>query len=178
MSMKKLLRIIAVVLYVFFLIVIQTTVLSHIRILGVMPNLMLSAAICFSLISEDSRGIIFALFSGLLLDITGGRLVGINTLLLLYASLGIFLICDKLYNNNDIVAAIINFVFTALYGIIMYVTNFLIWGEGAVWFALLRKIIPEMIYNTIASVFLYPITRRVLIGSRKKRRKQKELYLK
>lgn len=178
MSMKKLFRIFAVVLYVFFLVIIQTTVLSHIGILGVMPNLMLSASICFCLLSGDLRGIIFALFSGILLDITGGRLVGINTVLFLYASLGIVLICDKLYNNNEIVAGIITFVITALYGILIYVTNFLMWGEGAVWYALFMKILPEMIYNTIATVFLYPITRWILIGSRKRKRKQKELYLK
>ena len=178
MSMKKLFRIFAVVLYVFFLIIIQTTVLSHIRILGVMPNIMLSATICFCLISGDIRGIVFAVSSGLLLDITGGRLVGINTVLFLYASLGIILICDKLYNNNEIVAGVITFVITALYGILVYVTNFLIWGKVAVWFALFQKILPEMIYNTLASVFLYPITKWVIIGSRKRRRKQKELYLK
>lgn len=178
MSMKKALRIAMVVLYVFFLIIIQTTVLSHIRILGVMPNLLLCATICFSLISSDYRGIIFAGVCGLLLDMTGGRLIGVNTLLLLYASLGILLICDKLYNNNEIVAAIITFVITAVYAIVIYITNFLIWGETAVFFALLRKIIPEMIYNTVASVFLYPITKRILLGSRKRNRQKKELYLK
>lgn len=177
MSMRKAWRIFAVVLYVFFLIIIQTTILSHTRISGVMPNLLLSATICFCLICGDYRGIIFAVACGSLLDITGGRLVGINTLLFLYAALGILLICDKLYNNNEIVAAIITFVITALYASVIYITNFLIWGENAVWFALFKKIIPEMIYNTVASIFLYPVTRRVVLGSRKKKRKKRELYL-
>lgn len=177
MSMKKVWRTFVVVLYVFFLIVVQTTVLKSIKIAGVMPNLMLSATVCFCLICADFRGIIFGVSCGILLDITGGRLIGINTLFFLYAALGIFLICDKLYNNNEVVAAVITFVITAVYGIIVYVMNFLIWGENAIWFALFRKIIPEMVYNTVAAVFLYPVTRRAFYGSRRKNRKKKELYL-
>ena len=114
MGMKKAIRCVICVLYVFLLLLIQTTVLDSVRIFGIMPNLLLVAVICFSLLTADYRGLVFGIACGLLLDITGGRLIGLNTLFCTYVSFGVIWICDRLYNNNEIVAAIFTFVITFL----------------------------------------------------------------
>ena len=177
MSMKKVIRCTICVLYVFLLLIIQTTVLDSVRIFGVMPNLLLTATICVSLLTEDYRGLIFGVACGLLLDITGGRMIGINSLLCTYVSFGVIWICDKLYNNNEIVAAIFTFVITFIYCLVFYIFNFLIWGQGDILYALLRKILPEMLYNTVLAIFVYPLSKFIIRGSSKRRRKKRETYI-
>lgn len=174
--MSKPVKCLLTVLYVFLILVLQTTVLDGIRIFNVMPNVLLISVICYSLITADLRGLIFGFASGMLLDITGGRMIGINTLLCMYVAFSCIWMCDKLYNNNELIAASFTFVISLIYGAVMYVINFLLWGELGVLYAILRVIIPETIYNTILALFIYPILRLIVNGPKKKRRK-KEKYL-
>lgn len=174
MKIKKAVKCLFVALYVFLLLIIQTTVLDGLRIFGVMPNLLLVAVICYSLITSDVKGLAFGAVCGLLLDITGGRIIGINTILCTYASFCCVWMCDKLYNNNEIIATIFAFIITFVYSIIVYFFNFIIWGESDILFVLLRKIIPEMIYNGVLAIFVYPITKFVVRGSKKRRKSNRQ----
>lgn len=172
--MRKPIKCTLAVLYVFFALILQTTVLDSIRIFGIIPNIMLISVICYSLSAADYRGIIFGVASGLLLDITGGRMIGINTLLCMYVAFSCVWMCDKLYNNNEIIAGVFTFVISIIYGAAMYIINFLLWGETNVLYALFRVILPETLYNTILSLFIYPLMYCIANGPRKKRKRRKK----
>ena len=174
--MTKPVKIIMAAVFLFILLIIQTTVLDYIRIFGIMPNILLISVICYSFCASDLRGLVFGVLCGIFMDVTGGRIIGINTLLYTYAAFSCLWVCDKLYNNNEIIAAVFTFVISLVYGAVVYITNFLIWGHTEFLHAVFKVIIPETIYNTFVALFIYPAARFVASGPKKKRKKQ-EKYL-
>lgn len=171
--MAKVIKYILTALTVFLLLILQTTWLRSIEIFNVMPNVLLISVICYSLCAADVRGVIYGIVCGFLLDITGGRTIGINTLLCTYVSFVCVLLCDGLYNNNEIVAAVFTAVITFIYGTILYVANFLIWGKTGAFHAFALNILPETIYNTIVALFVYPLMHLLVYGPRKNRSKKR-----
>ncbi|MBR6647309.1 MAG: rod shape-determining protein MreD [Clostridia bacterium] len=173
--MAKTLRISLTVLYVFLILVLQTTVIGYARIFGIIPNLLLISSVCYLLVTSDFRGLVFSVVCGILLDITGGRIIGVNTLLCTYIAFSCLWICDKLYNNNEIIAAFFTFIITFAYGLLIYIINFLLWGELNVFYALLRIALPEALYNALLALFIYPLIKLIVNGPKKKREKVKYL---
>ncbi len=173
--MPKTVKICLAVLCIFLVLIVQTTVLSYVKIFGIIPNLLLIFTVCFCLVTPDFRCLVYAIISGILLDITGGRMIGINTLLCTYVAFSCLFIRDKLYNNNEIIAAIFTLVISFAYGLLCYTINFLLWGELNIFYAVFRIIVPEAVYNAVLALFIYPIVKLIENGPKKKRKKTKYL---
>lgn len=149
------------IVFVFFLTVIQTTLIRSVEIFNVIPNLLLVAVICYSLCKGDLKALVFGVVCGLVLDFTGGRVVGVNTLLCTYAAFLCYLLHGGLFNNNVFVAAVFVLIISFVYEFLFYMMQFFIWGETDIAFALLHKILPGALYNAVAAVPVYPIMRRL-----------------
>ncbi|MBR2499859.1 MAG: rod shape-determining protein MreD, partial [Clostridia bacterium] len=61
------------------------------------------------------------------------------------------------------------------YGLLIYIINFLLWGELNVFYALLRIALPEALYNALLALFIYPLIKLIVNGPKKKREKVKYL---
>lgn len=61
-----------------FPIALQTTVFSHLNLLGVVPDLVLIIIICYGLLNGTNKGLFLGLIGGFLLDLTAGGILGIN----------------------------------------------------------------------------------------------------
>lgn len=155
---KPLCRALSVVLVV-LLAVLQTTVIHGFSVFHTVPNLLFIAVVCYSLLHADYSALVFAAACGLVLDVTGGRVVGINTLFCLYAAYFCIRISGSLFNRNVFVSMVFVLLLSVVYELLIYVLYFAIWGYGAFGYALLHKILPAVLYNFIVTLLIYPLTR-------------------
>lgn len=69
-------KFILIILLLFLAILLQTTLLTHLSIFGVLPNLILIIIILISLTNNWQKSLVSALFGGLLLDLFSGWPLG------------------------------------------------------------------------------------------------------
>jgi len=148
-------------IFIFLLAAVQTTVLRGIEIFHTIPNMLFIFAVCYSLLRGDYVALAYAFACGLVLDLTGGRLIGINTLLCTLASYFCISISGDLFNNNRFVSMVFVLLLSLPYETLIYLFYFVIWGRGSLGFALVAKIIPAALYNFIFTIILYPAVKRL-----------------
>lgn len=163
MQAKTVLRYVLTICFVLLLAVLQTTVLHAAELFGVIPNLLLSAVVCYSLTKGDYKAHVFGIGCGLLLDFFGGRVVGMNTLLCFYVSLVCVLLYGGLFNNNVFVAMLFVLLLSVPYEFFIYFFSLFIWGQGDIVYALLCKIVPCAVYNALTTFLVYPFTRALAV---------------
>lgn len=149
--------------FMFFLSVVQTTVLGAIEIFGVIPNLLLTAVICYAIIRGDFEGVIFGAVIGIFLDFLSGRMVGMNLILCTLVSFSCCSLYDALFNNNPFVASVFVLLVSIVYEFLIYVFYFLFWGDANVWFALIHKILPGAVYNALSAFLIYPVLKKICL---------------
>lgn len=147
--------------FIFLITVLQTTVIHGIEIFNAVPNLLLITVVSYGLLCGDYSALAVGVACGLLLDITGGRVVGLNTVLCTLVSYFCIRISDNLFNNNAFVSMVFVLLLTIPYELITYIFNYAIWGHGAFGFALWAKIVPAALYNFVATLLIDPIVRKI-----------------
>ncbi len=153
-------RVLTVILILLFTI-IQTTVLRGFEVFHVIPNLLLITVVCHGILHGDYMSLAVGVICGFLLDITGGRLVGMNTLLCTLVAYLCICISGNLFNNHLFVAMMFVLLFSIPYELLIYIFYFTIWGTGKLGFVLVCKILPGAVYNFLFTVLLYPLVKRV-----------------
>jgi rod shape-determining protein MreD len=93
-------KIIIFTLFVYFLILLQTSFLVHFS--GCLPNLVLIAVILVNIFEDrkDSFGIIFSFIAGFFLDIFFGKFIGYYVMICFFISLFIKLIFKNYIQPN------------------------------------------------------------------------------
>ncbi len=163
MQTRQVMRYALAVLVVFLLALLQTTLIHSFKFFGVIPNLLLSAVVCYSLICGETKAVAFGIVCGLILDFYGARAVGINTLLCMLAALGCILLHDGLFSNNAFVAMLFVAVISLAYDLIVFFFYFVLWGQTDVLHALFRIILPGAIYSGLVTIFIYPLMRAIAL---------------
>jgi len=148
-------------LWILGLAALQSTLLNHVRIFGVSPNLPVIFVVCVAILSGSPvESAIVGFVSGFLFDFMTGHSVGVSMLLLMYAGVLNGLIFKRILTRKyfGILATIFitSFAFYFLY----YSMTFLIWGQGNLLYALTRVIIVGTVYNTIICVPIYSLAKR------------------
>jgi rod shape-determining protein MreD len=136
---------------------LQTTVLSHFEVASIRPNLQVILTASFALMCGSRTGMAVGFVSGILLDITGGGILGYYALL--YSWVGYLAgYSYRIFYDDDIKTPLLLIgICDIFYGLYQYVTTFMVRGRVNVFFYLGRVIIPEMIYTVIFAVFLYQL---------------------
>ncbi len=161
---KPIFRYLLTAVLVFVLIVLQTTVIRGIEVFHVVPNLLVVMVVCYSLLHEDYSALVVGAICGLLLDIHGGRSVGMNALLCTLLAYLCVCVSGNLYNNNSLVAMVFVLFLSIAYELIIYIFYFAIWGHGSFVYALLYKILPGAVYNSLVTILLYPLVRWLTVA--------------
>ncbi len=149
------------VIFILLLAILQTTVLRGFEVFHVIPNLLLVTVVCHGILHGDYMSLAVGVLCGLLLDITGGRVVGMNTLLCTLVAYLCICVSGNLFNNHVFVAMMFVLLFSIPYELLVYLFYFAIWGTGKFGYALLCKILPGAIYNFLFTLLLYPLIKRV-----------------
>jgi len=136
---------------------LQTTVFEHLKLFGTRPNLLIALVVCVALAHGALAGGAVGLLCGVVSDIMGCGVFGINSLLMMYLGAGIGFFSSSFYRIRSIVVFIFAFAASFTYKIIYYFLVFYIWGKGAMLFAVVNEVLPGSLYTAIASVFIIKI---------------------
>lgn len=150
---------------------LQSTVFQGLSFNGIVPDLMVIVTASYGFMKGEDRGIIVGLFCGLLCDIFFGEVIGFYALILMY----IGYINGKFsggFYPDDIKLPMILIVLSDLtYCMTCYVFQFLVRGKFDFPYYFSQIIIPEMIYTTVVTIFLYPLILIADYGIKKKEKK-------
>jgi len=151
-------RLIVYIIEIILCFVAQTALFNYINLADIMPNLLLILVVSYAYMRGPMTGLMLGLFSGLLVDLMGGRYI-IGIYALIYMLIGYFIgYTYKYYSNDDytlplIIIAISDFV----YGFLFYVVEFLLRGRLNFLYYFRRMIVPEIIYTVAVSIILYKL---------------------
>lgn len=156
-----------VIVSAFFVIIcflLQCTVFRSLSFSGIIPNLMVIVSASYGFMRGRKSGLLIGFFSGLLMDIFFGDILGFYALIYMYIGYlnGVF---RKIFYQEDIKLPIALIVCSDfLYNICIYLLLFFLKGRFQFFYYLLNIIIPEMVYTIIVTCMLYPLL--LLIESR------------
>lgn len=151
-------------LFVFICFLLQSTVFNSLSFGGIIPNLMIVVTASYGFMRGRKSGLLVGFFSGLLMDIFFGDILGFYALIYMYIGYlnGIF---RKMFYPEDIklpIALIVGSDF--LCNFVIYVLTFFLKGRFQFSYYFLNIIIPEMVYTIIVTCILYPLL--LLVESR------------
>ena len=149
-----------VIISAFFVVtcfLLQCTVFRALNFGGIIPNLMVIVTASYGFMRGRRSGLLVGFFSGLLMDIFFGSLIGFYALLYMYIGYlnGIF---RKMFYPEDIKLPMILILFSdLLYNLVCYILLFLLNGRFNLGHYVLNIIFPEMVYTMLIGVVLYKI---------------------
>jgi rod shape-determining protein MreD len=144
----------AVILIICYL--VQCTLFPHLTLASIKPNLLIIITAAFGFMRGSREGMLVGFFSGLLIDIQFGDILGFYALIYLLMGFinGLF---QQMYYDEDIklpLALIASSEF--LYGLVIYLLMFMLRSEFRFVYYLSHNIIPELIYTIVAALAIYP----------------------
>jgi rod shape-determining protein MreD len=144
---------------VFVLGLLQSTLMPHITIWGVHPDLVLMVVTSWSLLRGAQEGMLWALLGGIACDLFSGGTFGVCTLPLLLVSFASSLGESNVFRFDLLIPILVIPLATLVYnGIIMVLLGLLgwpvAWGDD-----LVRIIFPAMLVNTLAMPLVYLVMR-------------------
>ncbi|MTI48512.1 rod shape-determining protein MreD [Sporosalibacterium faouarense] len=147
--------------YYFVLIIsnflLQTTILQHFRIAGVVPNTTLIIIVIIALLKGKKVGGIMGISMGLLQDLMFNEVIGIYALIYFIIGYTIGLIDNKVYKENSLIALIFTFGATICFYILFYFLMFFLSVDISFNKVFKEIVFLEMIYNLILAFPIYKL---------------------
>lgn len=134
---------------------LQTAFFRYLDLADIVPNLLLIPTMSFGMMRGRKEGMLVGFFSGLLLDIFYGAIIGPYALLYMYLGYinGFF---HRVYYMEDILLPMLMVGANDLvYNIIVYLVAYLLRNRLDFGFYFLHVIVPEIIYTMIMTLILY-----------------------
>lgn len=135
--------------------VLLSTLLQHIRILGVIPNTTMILVVSYALLRGSVGGAVVGLAAGLLQDVFFGSSIGYYALFYMVAGYISGKSHKNFYRENYLLPMLLSAAFTALFGVAVYVTSFLFRGRYNPFPYLIGTILPETVYTAVLSLVFY-----------------------
>lgn len=140
---------------ILFSYILQSTVCRYIAFGNVGPNLLIISTASFGFMLGQKAGITVGFFTGFLVDIFSGGILGFHALLYMYIGYfnGFF---KRLFFKDDLMLQILligcsDFVYSTTY----YLLMFLLRGRFHIGFYLMNVIIPETVYTVLLTIVLF-----------------------
>ena len=150
-------RKIVVALLILVCFLLQCTVFKSFAFGGIVPNLMIILTSSFGFMKGRKHGLIIGFFSGLLIDIFFGEVIGFYALIYMYLgySNGIF---NKIFYPEDIKLPIALITGSEMiYGFVSYFLLFLLRSRFRFSYYFVHIILPEIVYTIVITMILYPL---------------------
>lgn len=155
------LKVLFYAIFLFLLLLLQSTLLGYVSIYNVKPNLLIIFVISVALLRGDKEGAIVGFITGMLIDMASGKILGFYALLGLYLGLAVGTLNKRLYRDNFLVILFFTFVSTILYESTVHILSTFMTGNIDIVRTLPTKILPEAIYNSMVSFFIFAIVKRM-----------------
>lgn len=157
MKIKMLIYVVAV----YFIVLLQSTLINYIAIFNVKPNLVVIFIVSIALLRGNVEGACLGFFAGLTQDMLSGKAVGPFALMGMYTGLIIGSVNRRLYRENFLVCIFFTFITSMVYEFIVFVPTLMITGYQELLFVLKGVIVPEAVYNSVLSILIYILAIRI-----------------
>lgn len=140
---------------------LQTTLFQALAFASISPNLLIIVVSAFGFMRGKKEGLFIGFFSGLILDVMGGNILGLYALLYMYIGYfnGYF---RKVFYPEDIKLPLLLIAGSDLScNLLIYFFLFLFRNRYDFQYYLLRLMLPELVYTMAVTVFLYVIVLKV-----------------
>ncbi|MCR4672962.1 MAG: rod shape-determining protein MreD [Lachnospiraceae bacterium] len=154
---RTLVKIIAYAVMAVVLFVMQTSLFSHLKLAGVVPNLLMILTASAGIIGGCTDGSVTGFFCGIMADLVFGHYLGTYGLIYLVCGYAAGIV-NRIFYKEDITFPLFTIaILDLVYGLYMYfISLFTSRGSAEIFlFALRRIILPEAAYTIIAAIFLY-----------------------
>jgi rod shape-determining protein MreD len=147
--------------------ILQTTVVPHLKIFGVQPDLILIVVVTYAFLYGPVAGSIAGFFGGILQDMVLIRGIGFNALgKAIMGYLG-GMVEKAMFADNIILIMIAIFLATILNQLIYSGLFFLIGEKIHLWSTFLTLILPSAVYNAVLAPFIYHLLYRIVVFDKK-----------
>ncbi|HEV8087853.1 MAG TPA: rod shape-determining protein MreD [Actinomycetota bacterium] len=162
-------RVLALIAVIVTAILLQSTVFSQLRLLGVRPELLYLVTILIALQEGPNEGAIVGFTCGLAQDMLLDQPMGITALTLTLLGYAVGMARQYIVSPSPLVPTIVVAISTAL-GVAFYeIVTFLL-GQFEAGFTYAVKVaLLTALYNAVLTPILAPLLRRIVEGSRPRR---------
>lgn len=141
--------------------VLQCTLFKTFALASVSPNLLLILTFAAGFMRGKKEGMYVGFFSGLILDIFYGQVIGFNALLYMYIGYinGFF---NSMFYDEDVTLPIgLVFASDFVYNFFYFIFSFLLRNRLNFIYYLIHIILPEMIYTIIITLVIYRVMLKI-----------------
>lgn len=156
MKRKIILTIIVIICFL-----LQSTLFKTLSFASISPNLLIIVTSAFGFMRGKKEGMLIGFFSGLLIDIFYGGVIGFYAMIYMYVGYanGFF---RKIFFPEDIKLPMILISASDLIcNLLVYFFQFLFRGRFAFHYYLIHIIVPEWVYTILVTIFLYFILLKI-----------------
>jgi len=140
--------------------ILQSTVFQTLSLASISPNILLIITASLGVMRGEKSGLFVGFFSGLLIDIFFGSLLGFHALLYMFIGYGNGLF-HRMFYDEDIKMPMIWIALSELvYGFSVYFFMFLMRSKFDFIYYLTHIILPELIYTVAITILMYRPIRR------------------
>ncbi len=141
--------------------ILQSTLFQYLALAGIVPNLLLIVTMSFGLMRGRREGMLVGFFSGLLIDVFFGQVLGPYAFI--YMTMGyINGFFHRIYYVEDVLLPMITIaVNDFIFNVIIYIIFFLLRNRLDFGEYLINIILPEMLYTMIITLFFYKLLVRI-----------------
>ena len=157
-------------------IVFQSTILQGFSIAGVIPNTAIIIVVSMALLRGSTEGAICGTAAGLLQDVLFGSSIGY------YALLGMLLgyfagkFNKGFYRENYALPIIVSIAASIAYESLIFFTSVLFSGNTMYFYFFIKIILPETVYNAVATIIIYRILFSVNSALEEKEKYKRKLF--
>ncbi len=152
------------ILIVVIIYILQTVIIPDFNILGVAPNLVLVVVCGIAFLFGSAVGGYVGFASGLLLDFTQGRAIGLYALLCMHIGIILGQFNKRFFKDNYFVAIALTGATTVIYEILIYIFGAFMYSQAFNFGNFITNVLLSALTNVIASIILYPILLKINIG--------------
>lgn len=151
------------VLYLLLLLVFYTlqTTPGLFQIMGVKPVLIVPFALCVSMFEGELGGAVIGILTGLLWDVSSGRLLGYNGLMMMAFCIVVALLVMYLMRANWLNTVLLCGAVMLVQGLLDFVFYYVMWGYSGVSAILVQVILPTALYTVLISPLMFLLVRKM-----------------
>jgi rod shape-determining protein MreD len=154
-----LIRRVRLVLVVITLVVLQTTVFTHLRVFGAVPDLCLVATVAIAYEEGPQTGALFGFLSGLALDLFLASPAGLSALANACTGYGVGVFQGGLVRESRLLPVILGGIGGLVGGTIFVVVGGIAGQSGYFTLTSVRIVIVAAIYDAIVAPLVFPFVR-------------------
>lgn len=143
-------------IYTIICFLLQTTFSEAVTFFDVKINLLLVLTICISITDGHVIGGIYAVIIGFIADMTGIGFPMFNTVMFTLLAVGSGFLRKTYFIKSNYIALYITFIASLIYGLLFYFVCIRLNYDSAIFFSLVRRILPECLLNALVALIINP----------------------